>query len=89
MYSNVTKQNQMIKIWFEKVNVLGADSYGIYDSIELARDLVSEPTSCLLSMLPLHLHLQTWVLLLKYTNQLRDMGFNLLLSVGQGSKTVT
>ena len=35
------------KIWFEKVNVVGAESYGIYDSIELARDLVSEPGNVL------------------------------------------
>ena len=78
------------KIWFEKVNVVGADSYGIYDSIELARDLVSEPGNVLF---PAEYARRATVALtdvgvtvkVYLKAQLQDMGFNLLLSVGQGS----
>lgn len=78
------------KIWFEKVNVVGADSYGIYDSIELARDLVSEPGNVLF---PAEYARRATVALtdvgvtvkVYHEAQLQDMGFNLLLSVGQGS----
>lgn len=78
------------KIWFEKVNVVGAESYGIYDSIELARDLVSEPGNVLF---PAEYARRATVALtdvgvtvkVYHEAQLQDMGFNLLLSVGQGS----
>lgn len=78
------------KIWFEKVNVVGADSYGIYDSIELARDLVSEPGN---KLFPAEYARRATIALtdvgvnvkVYHEAQLQDMGFNLLLSVGQGS----
>jgi len=78
------------KIWPEAVKVTGADNYGIAESVHLARDLVSEPGNVLF---PAEYARRATVALtdvgvtvkVYHESQLRDMGFNLLLSVGQGS----
>ena len=80
------------KIWPEEVTVVGADNTGIAESIWLARDLVTEPGNVLF---PAEYARRITTALTAFPNvvvkvyheaQLRDMGFNLLLSVGQGSE---
>jgi len=78
------------KIWPEQVNVVGSENTGIAESIWLARDLVSEPGNVLFpaeyarrvtfALTDLGVTVKIY-----HESQLRDMGFNLLLSVGQGS----
>ena len=78
------------KIWPEAVTVVGAEDTGIAESVWLARDLVSEPGNVLF---PAEYARRATVALtdvgvtvkVYHESQLRDMGFNLLLSVGQGS----
>ena len=80
------------KIWPEDVTVVGAEDRGIAESIWLERDLVSEPGNVLF---PAEYARRITTALTEFPNvtvkvyheaQLRDMGFNLLLSVGQGSE---
>ena len=78
------------KIWPEAVTVVGAEDTGIAESVWLARDLVSEPGNVLFpaeyarrvtfALTDLGVTVKIY-----HESQLRDMGFNLLLSVGQGS----
>lgn len=78
------------KFWPEAVTVVGAEDSGISESVNLARDLVSEPGNVLF---PAEYARRATVALtdvgvtvkVYHEAQLRDMGFNLLLSVGQGS----
>lgn len=78
------------KIWPESVQVEGAENTGIAESVWLARDLVSEPGNVLFPAE--YARRVTFALTnlgvtvkIYHESQLRDMGFNLLLSVGQGS----
>lgn len=71
--------------------VTGADSNGLYESVKFARDLVSEPANILFpeeyaerindTLTPLGVTVKVYS-----QRQLEKMGFNLLLSVGQGSE---
>ena len=79
------------KIWPESVNVVGAENYGIAESVNLARDLLLEPSNVLFpaefarratfALTDLGVTVKVY-----HETQLRDMGFDLLLSVGQGSR---
>lgn len=79
------------KIWPESVKVIGAENYGIAESVNLARDLLLEPSNVLF---PAEFARRATFALTDFgvtvkvyhETQLRDMGFDLLLSVGQGSR---
>lgn len=84
-YKTSPKKAKLIK-WV----VIDAVGNGLYDSIKFARDLVSEPSNVLFpeeyaeritnTLTPLGVTVKVYS-----QRQLEKMGFNLLLSVGQGS----